>query len=255
MKLVQFYAFGRHMFGSLEGEEIHVHDGNPFEGPIEPTGKRLSLDVAHLLPPCRPSKIICVGSNYRAHCVEMGRPVPDVPKLFLKPPSALIASGDAIRAPADVGRIDFEGELAVVIGRRMKRVAAADALEYVLGYTVLNDVTARAIQTADVQFTRAKGFDTFCPLGPAIETALAGSPDALRLVTRVNGVVKQDGHTSDMVFSVPTLLAFISAHMTLEPGDVIATGTPQGVGALLPGDTVSIDIEGVGTLENPVVAA
>lgn len=255
MQLVRFYAFGRHLFGTLEGDDIHVHEGDPFDGPTTPTGKLLSREVAHLLPPVRPSKIVCVGSNYRAHCEEMGRPVPERPTLFLKAPSALIAHEQAIALPADVGRVDFEGELAVVIGRRMKGVAPDAVLSHVFGYTVLNDVSARDFQRSDVQFTRAKGIDTFCPLGPYIETELGADPNALRLVTRVNGVVKQDSRTSDMVFSVETLLSFISRYMTLEPGDVVATGTPQGVGPLTPGDVVSVSIEGLGTLENPVVQA
>ncbi len=252
MHLSHFYAFGRHLYGQLQGDEIAVFDGNPFEGQMSPTGQTISVDVVHILPPCRPSKIVCVGSNYRMHCVEMGRPIPDVPKLFLKPPSALVAHDAPIVIPDGVGRVDFEGELAVVIGRRMTRVAEEDALDHVLGYSILNDVTARDIQNADVQFTRAKGFDTFSPLGPGITTDL--NPSDLRILTRVNGVVKQDSRTSDMIFSVRTLLSFISRHMTLEPGDVIATGTPSGVGPIVPGDEVTIEIEGVGTLTNPVIA-
>lgn len=252
MHLVHFYAFGRHLYGQLEGDELAVFDGNPFEGQMTPTGQTISVDVVHVLPPCRPSKIVCVGSNYRLHCIEMGRPIPEVPKLFLKPPSALVAHDAPIVIPPGVGRVDFEGELAVVIGRRMTRVSEEDALSHVLGYSILNDVTAREIQNADVQFTRAKGFDTFSPLGPGIATGL--DPSDLRLVTRVNGVVKQDSRTSDMIFSVRTLLSFISHHMTLEPGDVIATGTPSGVGAIAAGDEVEVEIEGIGVLKNPVVS-
>lgn len=252
MKLAHFYAFGRSGYGRVDGDELVVFEGSPFEGHLVPRKERVSLDVVHLLPATRPSKIVCVGSNYRAHCVEMGRPIPDVPKLFLKPPSALISHGAEIAMPTDVGRVDFEGELGVVIGRRMSRVSEASALDYVLGYTIVNDVTAREIQNKDVQFTRGKGFDTFCPVGPWVETEVA--PEDLRIVTRVNGVVKQDGRTSDMIFSVRALLAFISEHMTLEPGDLIATGTPSGGGAIIPGDTVSIAIEGIGVLENAVKA-
>ncbi|MBT9554843.1 MAG: fumarylacetoacetate hydrolase family protein [Myxococcales bacterium] len=252
LQLVHFYAFGRHLYGQLEGDEIAVFDGNPFDGQLTPTGQTISADVVHILPPCRPSKIVCVGSNYRLHCVEMGRPIPTVPRLFLKPPSALVAHEAAIVIPPGVGRVDFEGELAVVIGRRMTRVAEEDVLSHVLGLSILNDVTARDIQNADVQFTRAKGMDTFSPFGPGITTGL--DPLDLRLVTRVNGVVKQDSRTSDMIFPVRTLLSFISHYMTLEPGDVVATGTPSGVGAIAPGDEVAIEIEGVGTLRNPVIA-
>ena len=199
-----------------------------------------------------PSKIIGIGVNYRAHAAEMGKPVPEEPVIFFKPRSALIADGGAIERPAGYERVDFEGELGVVIGARARGVPKDRALDVVMGLVCVNDVTVRDIQKKDGQWTRAKGFDTFCPLGPRIVAGL--DPRDLRLITRVNGQVRQDSSTSDLIFDVPTLIAFASAHMTLEVGDVITTGTPSGVGNLSPGDTVSIEIEGIGTLTNPVIA-
>ncbi|MFT5434388.1 MAG: 2-keto-4-pentenoate hydratase/2-oxohepta-3-ene-1,7-dioic acid hydratase in catechol pathway [Myxococcota bacterium] len=230
--------------------------GSPYDGTLAKTDNLVSAEVVHALPPSQPSKIVCIGSNYRAHCEEMGRDVPSVPKLFLKPPSALVADGGTIELPPDVGRVDFEGELAIVIGRKTRRIAASDVAEHILGYTVLNDVTARQIQRSDVQFTRAKGFDTFCPAGPWIETELNAhaDPNDLYLRTRVNGEMKQDSRTSDMVFGPSELVSFISHVMTLEPGDIVSTGTPSGVGPLSIGDLVSIEIEGIGRLENRVVS-
>jgi 2-keto-4-pentenoate hydratase/2-oxohepta-3-ene-1,7-dioic acid hydratase in catechol pathway len=205
---------------------------------------------AVLLTPCTPSKIVCVGRNYADHAKELGNEAPPEPILFLKPPSALLAPGGTILRPALSQRVDFEGELAVVIGRRAKDVPSARWRDFVLGFTCANDVTARDLQKKDVQFTRGKGFDTFCPIGPSIETEL--DPSALRLTTRVNGATKQDGNTSQMIFPVPFLVEFITAVMTLEPGDVILTGTPSGVGPLAAGDTVEVEIEGIGVLTNRV---
>ncbi len=201
----------------------------------------------------RPSKIVCIGQNYRAHIAEMGKTVPEEPLLFLKPPSAVIADGMPIERPGGYERVDYEGELGVVIGRRAHRVTREQALEHVHGYVCVNDVTVRDLQKKDGQWTRAKGFDTFCPIGPRIATGL--DPAKLRITTRVNGVIKQDSSTSDLIFDVPTLIAFISRHMTLEEGDVISTGTPSGVGPLVPGDVVEVEIEGIGVLRNPVIAS
>jgi 2-keto-4-pentenoate hydratase/2-oxohepta-3-ene-1,7-dioic acid hydratase in catechol pathway len=198
-----------------------------------------------------PSKIVCIGANYRAHVAEMGKEVPEEPVLFMKPASAMVAAGEPIVRPRGYKRVDFEGELALVIGRRARRVSAARALDVILGLTIVNDVTVRDLQAKDGQWTRAKGFDSFCPLGPHIVAGL--DPRDLRLVTRVNGEVKQDSRTSDLIFGVPFLIEFITRHMTLEPGDVISTGTPSGVGNLAPGDRVAIEIEGIGVLENPVI--
>lgn len=199
-----------------------------------------------------PSKIIGIGVNYRAHALEMKKVLPEEPLMFLKPRSALIPDGAAIERPGGYERVDFEGELGVVIGARAKNVPVERALDAVMGFVCVNDVTVRDLQKKDVQFTRAKGFDTFCPLGPRIVAGL--DPSNLRLITRVNGEIRQDSTTADLIFDVPALIAFVSAHMTLEIGDVISTGTPSGVGNLTPGDTVSIEIEGIGVLTNPVIA-
>jgi 2-keto-4-pentenoate hydratase/2-oxohepta-3-ene-1,7-dioic acid hydratase in catechol pathway len=199
-----------------------------------------------------PSKIIGIGTNYRAHAVEMGKGIPDEPLMFLKPRSALLTDGGAIERPSGYERVDYEGELGVVIGKRAKNVSRAAALEFALGFVCVNDVTVRDLQKQDGQWTRAKGFDTFCPIGPRIVAGL--DPSALRLTTRVNGAVKQDSSTADMIFGVPALIAFCSAHMTLEIGDVISTGTPSGVGNLAVGDVVEVEIEGIGVLRNSVIA-
>jgi len=199
-----------------------------------------------------PSKIIGIGQNYRAHVAEMGKTIPSEPVMFLKPPSSLLADGASIERPDGYLRVDYEGELGVVIGRRARQVSVDDALGCVLGYVCVNDVTVRDLQQKDGQWTRAKGFDTFCPVGPALVEGL--DPRDLRITTRVNGAVKQDSRTSDLIFDVATLIAFVSRHMTLEVGDLISTGTPAGVGNLTVGDVVEIEIEGVGVLRNPVVA-
>ena len=196
------------------------------------------------------SKIIGIGSNYRRHAEEMNKPIPAVPKIFLVAPSALIGPGDAIEIPPGTDRVDHEAELGVVIGRRAKCVSVGDALGYVRGYTCVNDVTARDLQRADKVFGRAKGFDTFCPAGPRIVGDL--DPADLRVTCRVDGELRQDGRTSDMVFDVPTLVSFISHVMTLFPGDLICTGTPSGVGPLSPGQVVEVEVEGIGVLSNPV---
>lgn len=199
-----------------------------------------------------PSKIVGIGVNYRAHAVEMGKGLPEEPLMFLKPLSSLIAGGEAIERPMGYERVDFEGELGVVIGARTRNVSREDALAAVMGFVCINDVTVRDLQKRDGQWTRAKGFDSFCPLGPRIVAGL--DPSNLALKTRVNGVVKQDSSTSDLIFDVPTLISFVSKHMTLLPGDVISTGTPSGVGNLAPGDEVEVEIEGIGVLHNTVIA-
>ncbi len=199
-----------------------------------------------------PSKIIGIGVNYRAHAVEMGKGLPEEPLMFLKPRSALLSDRGAIERPAGYERVDFEGELGVVIGTRAKGVSRETALDHVLGFTCINDVTVRDLQNKDTQWTRAKGFDTFCPLGPKIVPGL--DPRNLRIQTRVNGTTRQDSTTADLIFDVATLISFVSRHMTLEVGDVISTGTPSGVGNLTPGDVVEVEIEGIGVLRNTVIA-
>jgi 2-keto-4-pentenoate hydratase/2-oxohepta-3-ene-1,7-dioic acid hydratase in catechol pathway len=192
-----------------------------------------------------------VGRNYRAHAAELDNTVPTEPLLFFKPPTAIIESGQPIVRPRGQWRVDFEGELGVIIGKTCRRVARADAMSYVAGYTIVNDVTVRDLQKKDGQWTRAKGFDTFCPCGPLLVDDV--DPTTLRIITRVDGVVKQDAPTSDMIFDIPTIIEAISRVMTLEPGDLIASGTPSGVGPIVAGNIVEIEIVGIGTLSNPVV--
>lgn len=203
------------------------------------------------MKPPRPTKIVCVGRNYAEHARELGNEVPGEPLIFLKPPSAVIGNGDAIRLPDESSQVDFEAEIAAIIGSSCSRVRADTALEFVGWYAPLNDVTARDLQRADRQWTRGKGFDTFCPIGEAVP---AGEVDveALEVICRVNGELRQRGAVGQMVFPIPFLIEYISAFMTLEPGDVIATGTPAGVGPLAPGDVVDVEIPGVGLLSNPV---
>lgn len=213
--------------------------------PVERAGSVETLDLV-------PSKIIGIGQNYRAHAVEMGKGIPEEPLMFLKPRSAMIADGAAIERPAGFERCDHEAELGVVIGKRAHRVPKDKALDYVLGYTCINDVSVRDLQKKDGQWARAKGFDTFCPIGPRIVHGL--DPRNLRITCRVNGKVRQDSSTADMIFDVVTIVSFCSQYMTLEAGDVISTGTPAGVGNLVAGDVCEVEIEGIGVLTNPVIA-
>lgn len=206
-----------------------------------------------LLPACRPSKIVCVGRNYLEHAKELGNPPPAEPIIFLKPPSALIAPGEPIVYPAISELVSFEAELGVVIGKRARRVSAAAAGEYVFGYTCVNDVTARDLQKKDGQWTRAKGFDTFCPAGPWIVPRDEVDFGSIRIRSFVDGAPKQDASVRDMIFPVPVLIEYITRFMTLEAGDLIATGTPPGVGPLQAGSTVKVEIAGIGAIENPVI--
>jgi 2-keto-4-pentenoate hydratase/2-oxohepta-3-ene-1,7-dioic acid hydratase in catechol pathway len=235
-----------------EALTVAAIEGHPF-GPIAFTGDRWALDDVRLLSPILPSKVVALGKNYADHAAEMGSAAPETPMIFMKPSTSVIGDGDAIRLPPSSSEVHYEGELAVVIGRPARNVAPEDALSHVLGYAAANDVTARDQQRADVQFTRSKSYDSFCPLGPWIETVF--DPADARLVTRVNGAVRQDGRTSQMIHDVAAQIAFVSGIMTLLPGDVILTGTPAGVGPIVAGDTVEVEIEGVGTLTNPVVTS
>ncbi len=237
--------------GIVDGDTIIGLVGDmPLGTPARPLAR---LDQVKLLPPCEPRTIICIGRNYREHAAEQNAEVPKEPLLFLKPITSLIADGDPIIYPSWVSsHVDHEGELAVVIGRTCRRVREADALEYVLGYTIANDVTARDLQHKDGQWTRGKGFDTFCPLGPVLVEDI--DPSDLAIETRVNGVVKQHARTSDLIFPIPRLISHISDVMTLHPGDVILTGTPAGISPMQPGDVVEVEIEGIGVLRNPIVA-
>jgi len=251
-KYVRFEARGGAAYGRLEGERVDSLSAAPWAGG-RPTGAAYGLSEVKLLAPCQPTKIVCLGRNYREHAAELGNEPPREPLLFLKPPSAVIGPEAPIVYPPASRRVDYEGELGLVIGRRCGRLKPEEnPLDYLFGFTCVNDVTARDLQQADGQFTRSKGFDTFCPLGPAIATGL----DAARLVveTYVNGARRQRGATAEMIFPLDAIIRFISSVMTLEPGDVISTGTPAGVGPLQPGDVVEVVIEGIGRLRNPVAA-
>jgi 2-keto-4-pentenoate hydratase/2-oxohepta-3-ene-1,7-dioic acid hydratase in catechol pathway len=215
-------------------------------------GQTYSLKRLRLLPAVWPSKIVCVGRNYAEHAKELGNDVPSEPLIFLKPPSSLNAHRAAVIYPELSQRVDYEGELGVIIGRRARRIDAAEFRRYIAGYTIANDVTARDLQKKDGQWTRGKGFDTFCPVGPWWAPKEEIELETLRVITRVNGEVRQDAPVTDMLFSVGAVLEYISQFMTLEPGDLLLTGTPPGVGSLNPGDTVAVEIPGLGTLENPV---
>ena len=249
MKIIRFAVDRKIQYGILKGKSIQVIRGTPFRS-ITPASRRYPLSKVKLLSPCTPSKIVALGVNYRNHAGEMSITLPEVPLLFLKPSTAVIGPEDNIVFPPSSTRVDYEAELAVVIKKTTRRVPARDYRDYVLGYTCFNDVTARDLQKKDGQWTRAKGFDTFAAIGPWIETEL--DPAEVDLETHLNGEVKQKGNTCDMVFAVPQLIEFISHIMTLLPGDVIATGTPGGIGPMNPGDTVEIVIPAIGTLRNYV---
>lgn len=231
---------------------LPLADGETIESFSNPrTGEPISVAEVEFRAPVSPSKIVCVGRNYKEHAAELGNKMPDEPLLFLKAPSAVIANGACIERPPQSQQVEHEGELGVVIGRLARNLSEGeDPLDYVLGYTCVNDVTARDLQRKDVQFTRAKSFDTFCPVGPFIVDGL--DPLSLVVTTRVNSSVKQNGRTADMAFAVPFLIRYISNIMTLHPGDLIATGTPAGVSAMKDGDVVDVEIEGIGVLQNPV---
>jgi 2-keto-4-pentenoate hydratase/2-oxohepta-3-ene-1,7-dioic acid hydratase in catechol pathway len=253
MRLVRFRFADRIATGAVEPGErtVRILTGTFFENPV-PTGEEVPIDDVHLLAPVLPSKLVCVGKNYAAHAAEFGMTVPEEPLLFLKPSTAVIGPHDPIKLLPISHRVDYEGELAVVIGRLAKNIRAEDAYRVILGYTCANDVTLRDLQKTDDQWARAKGFDGSCPLGPWIETDV--DPNDVMLTTRLNGEVRQHASTTDMVFGVATLIEYVTSFMTLLPGDAILTGTPEGVGKLQPGDVVEIEVEGVGILANQVVA-
>ena len=245
MKICRFKLNGEALDGVVEDDKVTVLENG------ERKNESFRLSQIELLVPVEPSKIVCVGRNYAEHAAELGNEVPREPLLFLKAPSSLIRSGDAIRLPPQSDRVEHEGELAIVIGRKCRQLYADDdALSFVRGYTCLNDVTARDLQKSDVQFTRAKSFDTFCPVGPFVETDVDIIDGGV--TTRVNGAVRQSGKFSQMVFPVEFLIRYISNMMTLVPGDVIATGTPSGVGKLEEGDLCEVEIDGIGILRHTV---
>ena len=264
MKYCRFQLSGRAQYGLVETvagrEEITrllVNAPEDSNGDMEdvPTKRMepVSLAQATLLAPVRPSKIVCVGRNYREHAAELGHDVPVEPLIFLKPPSALLAPGGQIRRPKISERVDYEGELGVVVARVCYKVGAdEDVRPYILGYTCVNDVSARDLQNKDSQWTRAKGFDTFCPVGPVVSDEVDPWAGAL-VETRVNGESRQHGTTRDFIFALDVVIRHIAQFMTLLPGDLISTGTPQGVGPLMGGDVVEVNVEGIGTLRNPVV--
>ncbi len=249
MRLVRFRFADRIATGFVEGDTVKLLAGTFFEDPL-PSGQEVPLDDVRLLAPILPSKVVCLGKNYAAHAAEFGGEVPDEPLIFLKPSTSVSGPGDPIPLLPISHRMDYEGELAVVIGRIARGVRAEDAFRYILGYTCGNDVTLRDLQKKDEQWTRAKGFDGSCPLGPWIETEV--DPNDVHLETRLNGEIRQSASTADLVFGVATIIEFVTQFMTLLPGDVIMTGTPEGVGKLEPGDTVEVEIDGIGVLANPV---
>jgi 2-keto-4-pentenoate hydratase/2-oxohepta-3-ene-1,7-dioic acid hydratase in catechol pathway len=251
MKIVRIKAGDDIAYGVADAEGVLVYRGTPFVA-WEPTETVVPWDRVQLLSPVIPTKVVCVGRNYVDHAGEQGVDLPQEPIIFLKPATAVVGPDASVVLPPESSEVHHEAELAAVINRVARNARAEDASQYILGYTAANDVTARDLQKKDGQWTRAKGFDTFCPLGPAIETEL-DPLERLAVICRVNGDVRQAGFTSDMVFGVAELFEFITSVMTLLPGDVILTGTPGGVGRIDGGDTVEVEIDGIGTLSNPVV--
>lgn len=252
-RYARFTLLGKHRWGLVTEHGIQPLDGSPYDGGTPAaSGEVLPLEAIQLEVPATPTKIVCVGRNYADHAKELGNDVPTEPLLFLKPPSALLADGGAVQYPHHMSAlVHHEVELGVVIGRTCKAVREEDASSYILGYTLINDVTARDLQRKDVQFTRGKGFDTFCPTGPWVDTDFV--PGSQRISLTVNGEVRQDGHLDQMIFPVARLVSFISQVMTLERGDLIATGTPSGVGPIGPGDVVVLSIDDLATLTHTVV--
>ena len=251
MKIVRYRIERRTGYGIIEGDTVYAAHGSLSSGFRQ--GQILApLADVKILPPVKPSKVLAIGRNYLEHAEELGNSLPPEPLLFIKAPTAVIGMGDPIVLPKDAGRIDYEAELVAIIGRKARNVSEAEALDMVFGFTCGNDVTARELQNKDGQWARAKSFDSFAPLGPAIITDIG--PEGRRIQCRVNGRVVQDANTNDLIFKLPRLLSFVSRVMTLLPGDLLYTGTPSGIGPLSPGDVVEVEIEGVGVLRNPVVA-
>ena len=250
MRICRVMADTESFYGVIDGNRVYRLKGIPFDR-IDYTGLEYDPDTVKLLAPCQPSKVVAVGKNYAAHADEMGEGRPKEPLLFLKPSTSVIGPNERIVYPSISKRLDYEGELGVVIGRKCRNIKPGHAREYIFGYTCLNDVTARDIQKSDPQWTRGKGFDTFCPIGPHIETELDAS--RLSIVTRLNGEVRQKSTTDMMTYNIDELICYIAEVMTLLPGDIVATGTPEGIGSMEEGDLVEVEIEGIGVLENTVV--
>ncbi|MEE8375533.1 MAG: fumarylacetoacetate hydrolase family protein [Acidimicrobiia bacterium] len=252
MKIVRMKAGDDIAYGVADAEGVVVYKGSPFVA-WEPTETVVPWSSVSLLSPVIPTKVLCVGKNYEDHVDEMDGEIPEEPLIFMKPATSVIGQNAAVVHPRISNEVHHEAELAVVISRPARNIKAEDASRYIFGYTAANDVTARDLQAKDVQWTRAKGFDTFCPLGPAIETEL-DPLERLAVICKVNGEVRQAGFTSDMVFGVAEILEYITAFMTLLPGDVVLTGTPSGVSKVEPGDVMEVEIDGIGTLTNRVVS-
>ena len=253
MKYVRFSVNGGDaQYGALEGDRIFEGEGSPFSS-FQLTEQSYGIDEVKLLPPAVYSKALCIGLNYRDHAIEFGLPIPETPVVFMKPSTSLIGPDDDIVYPEMCHRLDYEAELAVVIGRKCRNVSEAEAKDYILGYTIANDVTARDLQPKNGQWTIAKGFDTFLPLGPYISDEVDGGN--LMITSRVNGETKQKSNTSNLIFSVPYLVSYLSRVMTLLPGDIISTGTPGGISGMNIGDVVEIEIEGLGILRNRIARA
>jgi 2-keto-4-pentenoate hydratase/2-oxohepta-3-ene-1,7-dioic acid hydratase in catechol pathway len=251
MKIYRFEHKTKIAYGVLKEDKLYAVEGSVYRK-FKTAKKGIPLGEVSLLPPVLPSKIVAIGLNYKDHAMERGKPLPEEPLIFLKPPTAIVGPKDIIVYPPMSKRVDFEGELAVIIKKKASRLHTdEEADDYILGYSCFNDVTARDLQTKDVQFTRAKSFDTFAAIGPCIATDI--DPSRMRLKTFLNGKLKQSGNTRNLIFSVPFLVRFVSHIMTLNPGDVITTGTPAGIGPMMPGDRVDVQIEGIGTLSNTVM--
>ncbi len=249
MKIVRFSHQGSASYGLLEGDSVAVLSKPPFDG-IDRTGQVLPLEAVRLLAPVTPSKLVCVGLNYTLHAEESSVPVPDEPMLFMCAPSAIIADGEEIRLDNADDRIDFEAEIGIVVGTKARNVAAGDAAKHILGYTCANDVSNRVLQKKDGQFTRAKSFDTYKPVGPCIATDL--DPDNVDIKLWQNGELRQSSNTNDMIFPIGRIFEFVSGIMTLFPGDLIITGTPSGVGPMASGDEIVVEIDKIGRLRNTV---
>jgi 2-keto-4-pentenoate hydratase/2-oxohepta-3-ene-1,7-dioic acid hydratase in catechol pathway len=251
MKIYRYKYRDKTAYGALKEELLYPVVGSIYRK-FELKRKGVPISDVFLLPPAKPSKIVAIGRNYKDHAAEMGKPLPEEPLIFLKPPSALIGPNEIIIYPDMSKRVDFEGELAVVIRKKARLLKEGDDVQaYILGYSCFNDVTARDLQRKDVQFTRGKSFDTFAAVGPCVATDI--DPSSLRLKTFLNGKLKQSGNTKNLIFPIPYLVRFISQVMTLNPGDIIATGTPAGIGPMVPGDRVDVQIEGIGVLSNKVL--
>jgi len=251
MKIIQFEKGKVISYGVLNNNIINPIVGNIFENIKTDNSTAFDISEVKILPPVFPTKVVAIGLNYKDHAAELGEELPDEPKLFIKPSTSVIGHDDNIIYPTMSKRVDYEAELAAIVGKKAHKVSVENAKDYILGYTCLNDVTARDLQQKDGQWTRSKSFDTFCPIGPVIETEI--DPNNIDIYSRVNGVVKQSSNTKNFIFPMFELFSFISHIMTLLPGDIITTGTPSGIGSMKPGDTIEIEVKGIGVLRNKVV--